>query len=82
MARVINNRPVVMDENGVTYIVRGYEPWMQGRVIPENYVIRPRNHKWCGQFGGEYFRLSDRGVLCDVRHMGHATTAMAVGQSE
>ena len=26
MAGIIDNRPIVTDENGVTYIVRGYEP--------------------------------------------------------
>ena len=49
-------RPLVWDENGVLYIVRGYEPWMQGRIVPDDYVVRPRNHKWCGKYGGETFR--------------------------
>ena len=49
-------RPIVRDENEVMYIVRGYEPRMRGTQITDDYVVRPRNHKWCGQFGGEYFR--------------------------
>ena len=54
MTTEIQNRDIVRDENGVMYIVRGYEPWMRGIQIPNDYVVRPRNHKWCGRFGGEY----------------------------
>ena len=56
MATEIQMRPIVQDENDVMYIVKGYEPWMRGIQIPDDYVVRPCNHKWCGQFGGKYFR--------------------------
>ena len=49
------------DENGVLYIIRGYEPWMKGKIIPDEYVVLPRNHKWCVKYGGECFRAWSTG---------------------
>ena len=55
MTMKVMDKPLIWDENGVLYIVRGYKPWMKGKVIPDKYVVRPRNHMWCGKYGGECF---------------------------
>ena len=55
MMTKVKTRKIEKDENGTRYIVRGYEPWMKGKVIPDEYVVRPRNHKWSGKYGSECF---------------------------
>ena len=55
MTTRIENRPIAKDKYGVMYVMRGYKPWMTGRQIPDDYVVRPQNHKWFGEFGGKDF---------------------------